>query len=231
MIITCPSCATRYMADSTTFQPSGRQVRCASCEHSWFQEPPEEYALEALPAPSTQLSTTVIEDAGYQAEQTADNTLRALEWGRFAGWGALVLLMAILVYGVAANSTQIVRFWPQTATLYALFGKEVNTMGIEIQDYGYHYEIQDGTTVLVIEGNVVNVTNEPKILPLFQVSLRDAGKRDILDWVFETDVRELNGLEKATFVTHIDNPPERAHDIWIGVADVSADTRATGDAN
>ena len=79
--------------------------------------------------------------------------------------------------------------------------------------------------------NVVNVTNEPKILPLFQVRLRDAGKRDILDWVFETDVRELNGLEKATFVTHIDNPPERAHAIWIGVADVSADTRATGDAH
>ncbi len=233
MIITCPSCATRYMADSATFQPSGRQVRCANCEHSWFQEPPEDYALEALPAPANYAATDVIDDAGHdtgrRAEQSADSAHRALEMGRFAGWGVLVLIMALLAYGGTSYSEQIVRFWPQSATLYGLFGKEVNTMGIDIRNYSYHYEIQDGTTVLVIEGEVVNLTDEPKLLPLFQVSLRDAGQRPILDWVFQTDLRELEPHQASPFVTHTDNPPERAHDIWIGVADVTLDTMSMED--
>ena len=212
------------MADSTTFQPSGRQVRCASCEHSWFQEPPDDYALEALPAPSHYVSAEVSDDAGHRAEEAADRTFRALELGRVAGWAALTVFMAGLITGVASFSQEIVTFWPQTATLYRAFGKEVNTMGIDILNHSSHYEIQDGTTVLVIEGEVVNTSDEPKLLPLFQVSLHDGGQRPILEWVFETDVRELAPNETVSFITHTDNPPERARNIWISVADVTLDT-------
>jgi predicted Zn finger-like uncharacterized protein len=40
MIITCPSCSTRYPVDASSFAPSGRKVRCAKCGHSWHQAPP-----------------------------------------------------------------------------------------------------------------------------------------------------------------------------------------------
>ncbi len=40
MIITCPSCSTRYPVDAASFAPSGRKVRCAKCGHSWHQAPP-----------------------------------------------------------------------------------------------------------------------------------------------------------------------------------------------
>lgn len=36
MIITCPSCATRYDVDDDRFSPDGRSVRCAECDESWF---------------------------------------------------------------------------------------------------------------------------------------------------------------------------------------------------
>lgn len=40
MIITCPSCSTRYPVDAASFAPSGRKVRCAKCGHNWHQAPP-----------------------------------------------------------------------------------------------------------------------------------------------------------------------------------------------
>lgn len=41
MIITCPSCATRYDVDDRRFSPEGRSVRCAECEESWFVPAPQ----------------------------------------------------------------------------------------------------------------------------------------------------------------------------------------------
>jgi predicted Zn finger-like uncharacterized protein len=41
MILTCPNCGTQYVVKDGAIPPEGRQVRCASCKHSWHQEPDE----------------------------------------------------------------------------------------------------------------------------------------------------------------------------------------------
>ena len=54
MILTCPNCGTQYVVKDGAIPPEGRQVRCASCKHSWHQEPDEisdAPAQEAAAAP------------------------------------------------------------------------------------------------------------------------------------------------------------------------------------
>lgn len=49
MILICPECATRYLVPDEAIGVSGRQVRCASCKHSWYQEGITLPAREAAP--------------------------------------------------------------------------------------------------------------------------------------------------------------------------------------
>jgi len=52
MILTCPSCGTQYVVKDGAIPPQGRQVRCASCKHSWHQGPEKSAQNEPGDAPS-----------------------------------------------------------------------------------------------------------------------------------------------------------------------------------
>lgn len=38
MLLVCPECRTKYVVPDSAIGTSGRQVRCANCRHSWFQD-------------------------------------------------------------------------------------------------------------------------------------------------------------------------------------------------
>ena len=80
MILTCPACGTQYVVKDGAIPPQGRQVRCASCKHSWHQDPePVEAADEdqtiaeaALIDPS---SGPEAEERAYEAAALADQPI------------------------------------------------------------------------------------------------------------------------------------------------------------
>jgi predicted Zn finger-like uncharacterized protein len=83
MILTCPSCGTQYVVKDGAIPPQGRQVRCASCKHSWHQEAEpldlvedEESIGEALqidPSSGPEAEERAYEEAALAAE-TSDGS-------------------------------------------------------------------------------------------------------------------------------------------------------------
>jgi predicted Zn finger-like uncharacterized protein len=72
MILTCPNCGTQYVVKDDAIPPQGRQVRCASCKHSWHQDPLSAPGPEATEDPETVAEATIIEPrSGPEAEERA----------------------------------------------------------------------------------------------------------------------------------------------------------------
>ena len=61
MILTCPSCSSRFLVDDAMIPEEGRHVRCASCAHQWFVRPEGDMA-ELKPS----------KDAAPAGDQTAE---------------------------------------------------------------------------------------------------------------------------------------------------------------
>ena len=69
MILTCPSCGTQYVVKDGAIPPGGRQVRCASCKHSWHQNPEDEGTDEPGMAEEPPAEDSVVEEAPLEATE------------------------------------------------------------------------------------------------------------------------------------------------------------------
>lgn len=62
MLITCPSCASRYELDAAKLGPAGRKVRCANCQTLWHVEPPPEDFPAFPEAPSSEETAALLDE-------------------------------------------------------------------------------------------------------------------------------------------------------------------------
>ena len=69
MILTCPECGTQYVVKDGAIPPQGRQVRCASCKHSWHQDP--ELSDEPLEEETVAEAAMIDPSSGPEAEERA----------------------------------------------------------------------------------------------------------------------------------------------------------------
>jgi hypothetical protein len=220
------------------FEPSGRTVRCAKCGHSWHQDPavdsPKPVTVEAPAAASADAEPGPVESRGGEAAGSGSGAAfqgmaaapaagsrapsapsKRRSFGRYGPLAAVVLLGLALVAAAYQFRVDIVRVWPQSASLYGLVGMEINTRGLWFRDVTYEREFQDGMHILVLEGRIVNITGEPQSVPPVRVSLRDAEQRELYHWTFTVDEKRLDADASSPFVTRLSSPPLDARDVEI----------------
>ncbi len=225
MILTCSSCATRFLVDAAAIGPVGRQVRCARCQHGWFQEPatdlprtvpfsadmaqglPQETPVSAAPAGRP---IPLRRGANLPALPVASNRTR----DRLA-WAGLVLFVLLLLGGGYSFREQIITAWPQASNLYAALGLGAPAGNLRLTDVSFSQGIQQGRPALSVKGVIVNDGDKAMTAPLVLVKLRNAGGRDIFEWIYQLPEPVLAAGAKMAFETSLADPPAEARNLEV----------------
>jgi predicted Zn finger-like uncharacterized protein len=222
MILTCPSCSTRYTVDEAQFPPSGRMVRCAKCGHSWHQTGPEpEPQLAPAPEPEPPPQEPVEDLSSFgsatrayaPAAQVPDAPRgQGLQMAAVAaGWIGLIAVVLLIGYSAVRYRQDIAAIWPQSASVYSGIGLKVNAGGIDFRNVAYKRESEDGQPVLVVTGEIVNLAGREMPIPqTVRVTLQDADKRELYHWPFKPGAATLKAGGVLAFRTRLSSPPVAA---------------------
>jgi predicted Zn finger-like uncharacterized protein len=246
MIITCPSCETRYSVDGARFPAEGRSVRCSKCGNSWHQmgeEPEPAPAGEAPPAPEPAPQPepphprAVADDAGAPplsafgahssstrsfAPAAAEIAARRSILPRLAvvaGWLGLIAVVVLIALSAVRYRQDIAVIWPQSAGVYSSLGLPVSASGIDFRQVDYRRESEDGQVVLAVTGQIVNTGKRELPVPqTVRVTLSDAQNRELYHWTFKPGATTLKPGQAMPFATRLSSPPAAARHLEVRFA-------------
>lgn len=206
MIVTCPSCATRYLVDPVALGETGRMVRCARCTHAWTQAPPEDMPkrVDVIRPPD---EATLI-PPGSNLPAIPERGASASP----AGWIALVLALVVVIGGVLAGRNQIVAAWPQAAQLYGLVGlpQETPAQGLELRNVQQSTFVENEQTIVVVSGEIANLSSQTVRLPNIVAQVMDKDERILESWVLTLASTQLGPGETIEFSDRFADPPKDA---------------------
>lgn len=211
MIVTCPACSTRYLVDPRALGSAGRTVRCANCANTWHQVPPEDFpqSVELLP-----------DDIGASLSNPRFPPPALLPPPRAAIITPWRLLTALIVVGIIAAfvaRASVVAFWPPAAKLYSMVGLAVkpSALGLEFRKTSPRRDVENGVPVLIVEGEVANISNTAVDVPNLKVVLSDRNGNEVQSWSFSvTEPRLMPGASEP-FRTSILRPSTSAANVVV----------------
>jgi hypothetical protein len=124
-----------------------------------------------------------------------------------------MLALALVDFLLVGWRADIVRKLPQTASFYELAGLPVNLRGLAFRGITTSTVRDDGTPVLVVEGNIVNDTHKALRVPQLRFALRDAAAQEVYSWTASADRTSLPPGQAMTFRARLASPPAGARDV------------------
>ena len=141
--------------------------------------------------------------------------MRRVRFLTIVGWITLLVFLGGTLGAGWVFRNEIASLWPATADVYELAGQEINLRGVEFRKVRYERQTANDLPVLAIMGEVVNVSDEPRVLPRLRIGLRDAGHEEIYHWTFALPARALKPGQSLPFVTRLSSPPAETRDVEI----------------
>jgi len=235
MIVACPACATRYDFPASRFSASGTMVRCVECGHNWIECRPTEiidvaprpvsHSVSPVPAAAPLIDVRPDEDREIrrltEAARLAREDFVAAQRRRrhrLCGWGAFAAAAVTPFIAAFSMPEATVRLFPVSRRAFEQAGIGVNIYGLEVRRVEQQHLIVDGTRVIAIKGEIVNVSEGDRKVPSLRFTLQDAGAAAVYAWTLDSAIRPLRPGEITTFTTRVASPPETAENVQIRFA-------------
>nr|WP_321980701.1 MJ0042-type zinc finger domain-containing protein [uncultured Cohaesibacter sp.] len=123
--------------------------------------------------------------------------------------GGAALAATVILLGALFMAPQ---FWvkriPDLASLYSMFGMDVNVVGVDIEMVDVRLEQKSGSPVLAIETELVNPGTEPVILPSVEFSVLGKERLELYSWTIGPDHVGLGPGERKLIETSIAAPAQ-----------------------
>jgi len=204
MILTCPSCQTRYVVPDSAIGPGGRRVRCAGCRHSWFQEgvapaPAAEPAQGAAPLAADAAEVPPPPPVAFAPERREEDE------GSFLNprprrnparrWTIAAVVFALVVTGASLA----VNYLGPPAFAERWLAADEASSALALTGAGSRSRLASGNEMLEIHGEIVNRTDETQRVPQIRAQLKDAQGRIVYSWTFSPPAAELGPRARVTF--------------------------------
>ena len=132
----------------------------------------------------------------------------------FVGFAAIALVLCLLAAAFGFRE-QMVRFVPEVAGLYKAVGLEVNLRGLKFSNVTTVADFENGTSVLVVNGTINNVSRAATQVPTVRLALRNQRGQEVYAWSYQPTVESLGVGESVGFTTRVASPPDGASDIQL----------------
>jgi predicted Zn finger-like uncharacterized protein len=152
--------------------------------------------------------------AARRAPKAKRPTKRTIKLPSLGLPAAIVLMIAVLGALVGFRS-HVVRFAPQTASLYGAIGLPVNLRGLTFENVRTTGEVHEGVPVLIVEGTIANVVNKTVEVPRLRFAMRNPAGQEIYAWTSVTGRSILSPGETTTFRSRLASPPSDGREVVV----------------
>ncbi len=134
---------------------------------------------------------------------------------RSSRWTAVILVLVACNVALVGARNEVVRYLPQTASLFAAIGLPVNLRNLKFETVKISSEMQNGIDTLIVQGAVVSEAAKPVAVPRLRFAARNASGQELYTWTMLPPRSVLGAGERLEFRSQIPAPPVDAKDVMV----------------
>ncbi|MCB1378725.1 MAG: zinc-ribbon domain-containing protein [Alphaproteobacteria bacterium] len=225
MIITCPSCSTRYDLPGSRLGVDATMIKCAACGYGWLEGKATE--ITTTPNIPTPASINGAYEPDSEIRRLVNATREAQEvfavqrtarLRRMAAWYSLGVAVILPIAFAFVSPETVVKIAPAAIKAYAALGHTVNIYGLDLRSIEMQHMLVDGTRILAVKGEIANTSGQERKIPWLRFGLNNDEGSEVYSWTLDAGARPLKSGEITNFVTRVASPPETAKDLQIRFA-------------
>ncbi len=206
------------VADPPTEEPAHAPADAQASEPepaTIADSPPLVPPIENEPLPEAGDAALDSEDTESFDARRRQILMRRKQSRRSSRWTAVILVLVAFNVALVGARNEVVRYMPQTASLFAAIGLPVNLRHLKFDNVRITKETQDGSDTLIVQGSIISEASRAVEVPRLRFAARNATGQEVYAWSMAPSRSILGPGERLEFRSQIPSPPADASDVMV----------------